>query len=428
MCRDYVDISWRKARQLYTEVFIINSNERREARYQRRQARRKKKLTDRNKAIGSIEDVFTFDELYQKGLKCCNGVRWKASVQNFEAALVTRTAKIQKALYDGTWKPHAYVKFSIFERGKTRYIEAPRIEDRQVHKVFTQKVLWPLYLPFMIHNNGASLPGKGLDFTRRLLKKDLVDHIRKYGLNGNIIVFDFSQYFPSVSHELLLERHKKFIFDERLRAIADEVVTSTVGITGLPLGVEPSQAEMIAFPSPLDNFIKCQLSLKGAGHYMDDYYVLVPPDRDVKDIASKIMAKISELRLIVKPEKMRVTPFKKGFTFCKARYRFAETGKILVLSDKSVLRRNKRRLKKLRAKIDAGDATYSDAFASMNGMLSHLARFDNYKKLCELRRFSRALFGFANYPEYERKVMAAQPLPSLFDDLGNFNPGEVDYG
>ena len=99
-----------------------------------------------------------------------------------------------------------------------------------------------------------------------------------------------------------------------------------------------------------------------------------------------------------------------------------------MLSDKSVLRRNKRRLKKLRAKIDTGDATYSDAFASMNGMLSHLARFDNYKKLCELRQFSRALFGFASYPEYERKVMAAQPLPSLFDDAGNFNPGEVDYG
>lgn len=161
---------------------------------------------------------------------------------------------------------------------------------------------------------------------------------------------------------------------------------------------------------------------------MDDYYVLVPPDRDAKEIVSMILDKIAELQLVVKPEKMRATSFKKGFTFCKARYRFTETGRILVLPDKSVLRRNKRRLKRLRAKIDTGDATYADAFVSMNGMLAHLAKFDNHKKLCELKRFARSLFGFASYPEYERKVMGAQSLPSLYDAMSDFNPGEVDYG
>lgn len=93
-------------------------------------------------------------------------------------------------------------------------------------------------------------------------------------------MIDFKQFFPSVSHEKVLERHKKYLLDNDIRQIADDIVTTIPGDFGLPLGVEPSQAEMIAFPSPLDNYIKCQLSLKCAGHYMDDYYIIVPPDKN----------------------------------------------------------------------------------------------------------------------------------------------------
>ena len=46
---------------------------------------------------------------------------------------------------EGRWVPGAYVHFTLSERGKTRPIDAPRIQDRQVHKVFTKKVLLSLY-------------------------------------------------------------------------------------------------------------------------------------------------------------------------------------------------------------------------------------------------------------------------------------------
>jgi len=130
----------------------------------------------------------------------------------------------------------------------------------------------------MIYNNGASLPGKGFDFSRKILMKELREHFRKYGNNGKIILLDFKKFFPSVSHQELFKRHKDIIFDKQIRIFADNIVKSTGKKYGLPLGVEPSQAEMIAFPSALDNYIKCQLSLKGAGHYMDDYYIIVPPN------------------------------------------------------------------------------------------------------------------------------------------------------
>ena len=264
---------------------------RRKGRYERRQQKRLMNRIQRSDQVGKVEDVFTFGNLYAAGKKCCSGVRWKSSTQNFERHLLSGTAVMRRRILDNEWKPEKYCHFILSERGKTRPIDAPKIHDRQVFKLFTQKVLWPLYIPGMIWNNGASLPGKGLEFSLGELQNDLRYHFRRYGREGNIILLDFKQFFPSVSHEEVFKRHKKLILDEGQRNIAKIIVDSSPGGIGLPLGVEPSQAEMIAFPSALDNYIKCQLSLKCAGHYMDDYYIIVPPDRNAKEILNLIIAK-----------------------------------------------------------------------------------------------------------------------------------------
>lgn len=387
----------------------MTNKERHEARYQRRKTKREAKIKQRNDSVGDLSHVFSFNSLYVAGKRCCNSVRWKSSVQSFEAHLFSRTAKAKEALESKEWKPKPYVHFSIFERGKTRYIEAPAIEDRQVHKVLTQKVLWPLYRPSMIYNNGASLPGKGLDFTKNILKQDLRHHIHKYGLTGHVILIDFAQYFPSAPHDELLYRHSKLILNPDLRILADSIVCASPGDRGLPLGVEPSQAEMIAFPSSLDSFIQCQLGLGASGHYMDDYYILVPPGKDPKRVLNLVLGKINQLGLWVKPEKAKIIPFRKGFTFCKARYRFTPTGRILILCDKSTLRRNKRRLKKIASKIKDGKASNGDAWTSFNGMYAHLDKFNEKKKLAALNKFALSLLGFNTYAGFLAKETSDNP-------------------
>lgn len=232
---------------------------RRKGRYERRQERREENRIKRCKEVGGLKEVFSFKDMYMAGKKCCNGVRWKNSVQRFEQHLFSGTAKRRRELLDGTWKPGHYVHFTLCERGKVRPIDAPRIQDRQVHKVYTKKVLLPLYMPHMIYNNGASLPGKGFEFSKRQLREELRWHFRRYGREGQIILIDFKQFFPSVSHEELFKRHDKYILNPEIRKVGDDVINTVPGGKGMPLGVEPSQAEMIAFPSELDNYVKCQL-------------------------------------------------------------------------------------------------------------------------------------------------------------------------
>lgn len=55
-------------------------------------------------------------------------------------------------------------EFHVVRKRQTRPIDAPKIQDRQIHKAYTKNVLLPLYIPDMIWNNGASLEGKGLHF------------------------------------------------------------------------------------------------------------------------------------------------------------------------------------------------------------------------------------------------------------------------
>lgn len=376
----------------------MTSEERKEARYQRRKRKRLLQKVIRSHNVGSLEDVFTFHDMYVSGKKCCNGVRWKNSVQRFEMHLFSGTASRRLEVLQQKWKPGAYVHFLITERGKTRPIDAPRIQDRQVHKTFTKKVLLPLYTPDMIWNNGASLEGKGFQFSKERLKNELRSHYRKYGRNGSIILLDFKQFFPSASHQTIYNRHNRLIFQNDIRALGDSIIASVPGDKGLPLGVEPSQTEMIAFPSPLDNYIKCQLSMKGAGHYMDDYYIIVPPHQDAKEIMRLIIAKAESLGLIISKEKSRIVPISKPFRYCKAKYTLTETGKVIINGNRDGMKRARRKIKAFKSKVSNGEMSYEDLWTSVNGMLMYFENYDDHNRVLRLRRLFYSIFGFS--PEH----------------------------
>ncbi len=309
--------------------------------------------------------------------------------------LFSGTARRRKQILDKTWKPNAYVHFVISERGKTRPIDAPRIQDRQVHKVYTQKVLLPIYLPSMIYNNGASLPGKGFEFSKRELRKDLRWHFRHYGRAGNIILIDFKQFFPSVSHAEIFKRHEALILNRELRQVGDDVVNTVPGGRGLPLGVEPSQAEMIAFPSALDNYIKCQLGIKCAGHYMDDYYIIVPPELDPKEVMRLVVEKAESMKLTISKSKSRIVPLTKPFRYCKAKYRLTETGKVVVNGNRDGIKRARRKIKAFHKKIAEGEMSYEDLWTSVNGILAYFDGYNDHNRVLRLRRLFYAIFGFS---------------------------------
>lgn len=372
----------------------FNKLPRKRRKYLRRLANRAANRLKRSQQLGKLEDILNFRDLFYYGLKSCNLVRWKGSVQNFEMHLGSKTARTRRRVLTMTYCPDRYIHFVIRERGKVRPIDAPRVVDRQLQKLLTKEVLLPIYLPGMIYNNGASLKGKGFDFSIRQLKKDLRKHYRKYGTEGFIILIDFSKFFPNADHNIVFERHKQLILDEAVRAICDLIVAKSPNEVGLPLGIETSQAEMIAYPSKLDNYIKCQLGIKGMGHYMDDYYMIIPPGIDPKEILRIVYEKAQELSIKINLNKTKIVPLHKEFVWCKTHYFFGKNGRVITRGNRDNLRRDRHKLKAFVHKVNNRTMSYEELWTSFNGMTSYFRKYNDHNRIIKLNQLFFALFDF----------------------------------
>ena len=373
----------------------MTSSERREARYQRRKAARLARKQARCDALGPAEAVFSYRKLYRWGKKCCNNVRWKQSTQNFEAHLFSGTAARRKKLLEGKWRPKKCTHFILHERGKVRPIDAPHITDRQLQKAVSKEVLVPLYTPSLIYDNYASREGMGLHFAFRRLKEMLHWHFRRYGRQGGIISIDLKKFFPNARRELLYQRHRELILDPVLRAIADTVIDtapSTAPGRGMPLGVEPSQQEMMSMPSAIDNWIKCQLGVHCAGHYADDYFIICPDLDKLRRIGNAIVRRFEAMGIPVNRKKCRLTPLTKPFKFCKAKFTLWESGKVTVNGCRDGVKRARRKLKLFRREWMAGKRTLEEVAQYMTSQLAYYRNYNDHGRILRLRRLCYALF------------------------------------
>lgn len=370
----------------------MTSEERREARYKRRQLRRQRNRQARSDKLGGLEGVFSYHAMFKYGKKCCNGVRWKASTQNFELHLFSGTAKRRRQVLTGKWKPGKTVSFPLRERGKFRIIDAPHITDRQIHKVLTKEVLAPLYCPGMIYDNGASQKGKGLHFHYKRLKEHLRWHYRRHGRTGAMFLMDFHHFFPDAPHALIYERHRELIMDPDLRAPADLVVAAVPGGVGMPLGVEPSQQEMVALPSFLDNWMKCQLSIHGMGHYMDDYDAALESRERAEQVKEETIRRAEARGLQVNRNKCHVIDLDKPFRFCKAKFQILPSGRIITHGCRDGMKRARRKMRYFRQQVDAGEKTVEQVAEWLKGPIAYYEQFNDHGRVLKLRRLYYALF------------------------------------
>lgn len=377
------------------DFFIMTSEERREARYQRRQQRRQQNRRARSDACGSLDEIFSLPNLFYYGRQCCNGVRWKRSTQIFELHLLSACAALRRDVLAGTWKPRRCASFTIHERGKTRHIEAPCIRDRMLCKVLTNEVIAPLYRPTMIEDNGACQKGRGLQWQFERLKRQLRRHYRRHGRQGAVLLLDLRGFFPNANRALIYERHAEHILNPEVRRIADTVIRYSPRTSpgrGVPLGVELSQIEMAALPSKIDNWLKCQCHIQACGHYMDDYYIILPDAEDLRVLGRELIRRFEAAGIAVNPRKCRIVPLDKPFKFCKATFRLTETGRVIVNGCRDGVKRARRKLRKFRRDIEAGTRTMAQVDEYMTSQLAYYSKYDDHGRVLRLNRLYYALF------------------------------------
>lgn len=143
---------------------------------------------------GYQREIFDGNALYDAYINAKRGSDWKPQVQKFEMSYLLELAKMQREIKDMTYDFLPTTSFILHERGKVRPITGEQIPDRIVKHSLCDEVLNPSVSRFLIYDNGASIKGKGIKFTRQQLLKDLRGYYMAHGSNdGYILLIDFSK-------------------------------------------------------------------------------------------------------------------------------------------------------------------------------------------------------------------------------------------
>lgn len=297
----------------------------------------------------NIEEIFTYEKLYEAHLHCRCSKQHKGEVVRFETNLSENLYKIVSDMKSKKYKLGKYKKFYIYEP-KERLIEALPYKDRVMIRCFCENVIKPKIEPKLIYDNTACRKGKGSSFAINRLEKFLRrEYIKE---NNNEIYFlkcDISKYFPSINHDVLKNLLNKINFtDDEMWLINKLIDEQPNGATiGLPLGNQSSQWFALLYLNTIDRFIKEQLQVKCYVRYMDDMILIHRDKKYLQKCLYEIEKVCNEKLKLSLNSKTQIGKVQNGVDFLGFRHVLTPNGKIIRKMRQSSKIRMKKHLKTL---------------------------------------------------------------------------------
>lgn len=349
---------------------------------------------------GYQREIFDGNALFEAYKRAKKGSDWKPQVQRFEMTYLLELSRIQRELQEMTYEFLPSTQFVLNERGKTRVIRGEQIQDRIVKHTLCDEVLNPAVKNFLIYDNGASLVGKGIAFTRN----GLLTHLRRYyaqhhSNDGYILLIDFSKYYDNIRHDILMELMKKYVTDEHslwllqktvdrskvdVSYMSDDEYENCLDIlfnsllyqeidqrllTGekfmrkhLNIGDQVAQTAGIAYPIPIDNFVKIVKGVKFYGRYMDDSYAIHESKEFLEELLKGIVEIAGNLGITVNLKKTRICKLSDHWRFLQIQYSLTDTGRVIQKINPKRLTAMRRKMKKLAPKLT--EKEFTDFFRS----------------------------------------------------------------
>ena len=378
--------------KLYRVLVIhMTSEERHELRYQRRRKKRELRKAERLKELNDFDRVFSYENLYAAYRECRKGCSWKASVQRFITQAPLLINKIYNELHDGTYRSGAMTEFTIRERGRERKILASSMSDMIVQRCLTDNALIPAFYPGFIHDNSASQPGKGTRFAIDRMCGHIRRHIRKYGKEGYILLFDFSRFFDNLSHKVIRWETGKRFKDRRLIGLTMHFV-NLYGDVGMGVGSPISQVFALKVPDRLDHYIKEVLHIKGYGRYMDDGYLIHRSKSYLQKCLKAIEGICRVYGIKLNAKKTRIVKLSSGFRYLKNRIRITLSGKIIRMIDRANVTRMRRKLKKMKKLLGRRRLKYKDVYECWQSWRQYAKGFSSWRTVQRMSRLYNELF------------------------------------
>ena len=372
----------------------MNSQERKEARYRRRKAKREQRRLKLLEAF-NYERVIDPNSLYKAMKDSRSGVYWKASVQRYNMNFLRNILQVSKDLKAGKDIRKGFIEFDIIERGKARHIRSVHFSERVVQKSLCNNALIPHLTRSLIHDNGASITDKGIHFAVNRLKGHLRKHFKTHSSEGYVLLLDFKGYFENILHEPLRDIFNgAFGDDGRLLDLAMSFVYA-FGDNGLGLGSETSQIAAVAYSSRNDHYIKEVLRCKYYGRYMDDSYFICESKEQAGHILSVMLEKYAEYGIKTSPKKTHIIKLSRGFTFLKTQFSLEPTGRVVARPSRQSATRQRRKLKKFKKFLDAGVMTMGEIRNSYMSWRGYIAHINARRTIRHMDELYKRLFGIS---------------------------------
>ena len=365
----------------------------------------------------TLENVITVANYIEALKECRKAVGYKFSVQNYIAHglfYIGQTISIIRSGKVPAVKNTEQVVIS--ERGHKRVITPIRIEDRVTQRVLCDKVLVPLAEKKMIYDNGASVKGKGTDFSRWRVNEHIEAAKRRWGAdNVYVLKFDFKSFFASIPHAQCFRVLDEMIEDKRLRDLIMGIIESyqleeikriedpvlrekelksllAHEKVGICLGSQISQLMALLVPNDFDHYIKDKLGIEFYVRHMDDGIILLNDKDELVRIKGLLEQEAAKYGLTLHRKKTRIVKLTKGFTYLKVRYH-ASNGKTIKTLVRSGIVRMRRKMKKFTWMVGKTRLTMDDIYTSVQSWVAHAKAAMSYHTVKAMMRLYDEHFG-----------------------------------
>lgn len=370
----------------------MTSEERREARYFRRRIRREVKRLEHKQPFDTLTAVTDMNKLRMGASLSRKGVGKKASVQKYFINELQNETVTRNKILRGEDIREGFIEFDLRERGHARHIRAMHFRERVVQRAICDFALVPVLTRSLVHDNGASLKGKGIHFAIYRVRDMLRRYYRKHGsFGGYVLQVDFSRYFDNIDHGevwRMLDTH--FDCDE-LKALAWKFVQA-FGEKGIGIGSQVSQIIAVAYPNRADHWLKERARIGTSCRYMDDTMAIHEDRARLQAAFDGLCALWERLGIVVNRKKTRIIPLQK-FTFLKVRYQCLPSGRVLMKPCRQSFVRMRRHLRSFKRFWERGEMTIRQVLCAYQSWYGYQQHFNCHKALREMDKYFFSLFG-----------------------------------
>ena len=324
------------------------------------------------KTIRNVYDkAVSFEKILAAHKKSRRGKREKKEVIKFELNLESEILRLEKELKNGTYKTEEYKSFKIYEP-KERLIMASTYTDRVIHQWYVENFIKPYFVPQFISTSYAGIDGRGMHKASKDVQKAMRKAKNKWN-NYYILKMDVTKYFQNIDKRILWNILKRKIKDRKLLWLTRNILLSTEGMKGLPLGNYTSQMFANIYLNELDQYAKHILKCEFYYRYMDDIIVLCKNKPIANIYLEKLSIFLSENLKLTFNSKTRIFKDNQGVNFCG--YKINEYRLKIRNSSKY---RMKRKLKLFTKRLNCGEITLIDIQRSIAGWSGYVKHANCY--------------------------------------------------